>query len=199
MTGYDREDLASGRLRWTELTPPEWRDRDVQLVHEHKVTGRLQPFEKEYFRKDGSRVPVLIGTATFEDGGDEGVAFVLDLTARKQAEAEARESERRYHAVQIELAHANRVAMLGELTASIAHEVNQPIGATLVNAETAQRWLDRQPPDLERATQAISRIVQDSKRTADIIERLRGLGTKAPASKDELNLNEAILGDWPDP
>lgn len=194
MTGYDREDLASGRLRWTELTPPEWRDRDVQLVHEHKVTGRLQPFEKEYFRKDGSRVPVLIGTATFEDGGDEGVAFVLDLTARKQAEAEARESERRYHAVQIELAHANRVAMLGELTASIAHEVNQPIGATLVNAETAQRWLDRQPPDLERATQAISRIVQDSKRTADIIERLRGLGTKAPASKDELNLNEAILG-----
>jgi PAS domain S-box-containing protein len=194
MVGYDRADLVSGRMRWTDLTPPDWRDHDAMRVEQVKVTGTSQAFEKEYFRKDGSRVPVLVGVARFKETGNQAVAFVLDLTARKRAEAEARESERRYHEVQIELAHANRVAMLGELTASIAHEVNQPIGATLVNAETAQRWLDRQPPDLERATQAINRIVQDSKRTADIIERLRGLGTKATARKDELNLNEAILG-----
>jgi PAS domain S-box-containing protein len=63
---YDREDLASGRMRWTELTPPEWLDRDERRwVPELKMTGSLQPFEKEYFRKDGSRVPVLIGVATF--------------------------------------------------------------------------------------------------------------------------------------
>jgi PAS domain S-box-containing protein len=194
MVGYDRRDLVSGRMRWTDLTPPDWRDHDAKRVEQVKVTGTSQAFEKEYFRKDGSRVPVLVGVARFEETGNRAVAFVLDLTERKRAEAEARESERRYHEVQIELAHANRVAMLGELTASIAHEVNQPIGATLVNAETAQRWLDRQPPDLERATQAINRIVQDSKRTADIIERLRGLGKKSPGRKDELNLNEAILG-----
>jgi PAS domain S-box-containing protein len=90
VVGYDHDDLVTGRIRWTDLTPPEWRDRDTQLMREHEVTGRLQPFEKEYFRKDGSRVPVLIGVATFEDGGNQGVAFVLDLTERKRAEKRLR-------------------------------------------------------------------------------------------------------------
>src|SRR6201999_875840 len=94
IVGYDHEDLVAGRIRWTDLTPPEWRDRDTRLIQEHKLTGILPPFEKEYFRKDGSRVPVLIGVATFEEGGDQGVAFVLDLTERKRAEEALRESER---------------------------------------------------------------------------------------------------------
>ena len=89
MVGYDREDLASGRIRWTELTPPEWRDSDERRLAELKLTGSLQPFEKEYFGKEGSRVPVLIGAATFEEGGNQGVAFVLDLTERKCAEQAA--------------------------------------------------------------------------------------------------------------
>ena len=93
--GHGHEDLAAGRIRWTDLTPPEWRDRDTQLIQEHRATGILQPFEKEYFRKDGSRVPVLIGVATFEDSGEQGVAFVLDLTERKRAEEALRESERK--------------------------------------------------------------------------------------------------------
>jgi PAS domain S-box-containing protein len=93
IVGYDHEDLVAGRIRWTDLTPPEWRDRDARLIQEQMVTGSLQPFEKEYFRKDGSRVPVLIGVATFEEGGNQGVAFVLDLTERKHAEQALRASE----------------------------------------------------------------------------------------------------------
>src|SRR6202023_367168 len=83
--GYGQEDLVSGRLRWTELTPAEWRDADDQALAEMKAAGTVQPREKEYFRKDGSRVPVLIGATTLGERQDEGVAFVLDLTERKRA------------------------------------------------------------------------------------------------------------------
>ena len=193
MVGYDREDLISGRLRWTDLTPPEWRDRDARAVAEIKLTGSAQPYEKEYIRKDGSRVPVLIGVAMFEEGGDEGVAFVLDLTERKRAEAEARESERRYREMQMELAHMNRVATIGQLTASIAHEVNQPITGTIISAQAALRWLDARPPNLEEARQALGRIVKDGNRAGEVIGRIRGLIKKAPPRQEALAINQAIL------
>jgi PAS domain S-box-containing protein len=93
MVQYDREDLACGRVRWTDLTPTEWHDHDEQAVADLKATGIFQPFEKEYFRKDGSRVPVLLGGALFEGSGNEGVAFVLDLTEQKRAERALRRSE----------------------------------------------------------------------------------------------------------
>jgi PAS domain S-box-containing protein len=86
MVQYDREDLASGRVRWRDLTPPEWRDRDERAIAELKASGVFPPFEKEYFRKDGSRVPILLGGALFEESGNEGVAFILDLSEQKQAE-----------------------------------------------------------------------------------------------------------------
>jgi PAS domain S-box-containing protein len=121
--GYRREDLAAGRLRWADLQTPESHERSERALAELERTGAIQPFEKEYLRKDGSRVPVLIGVAAFDKERDQVVAFVVDLTERKRAEERARESERQYHRVEMELAHSNRVAMMGQLSASIAHEV----------------------------------------------------------------------------
>jgi PAS domain S-box-containing protein len=90
---YGREDLVSGRVRWTDLTPPEWRDRSERAVAQLRATGIFQPFEKEYFRKNGSRVPVLVGGAVFEENGNEHVAFVLDLSEQKRTEETLRRSE----------------------------------------------------------------------------------------------------------
>jgi PAS domain S-box-containing protein len=91
--GYGREDLVSGGVSWREITPDKWRDADEQALAELAATGICEPLEKEYIRKDGSRVPVLVGPALFEGGRDEGVAFVLDLTERKRAEEKLRRSE----------------------------------------------------------------------------------------------------------
>jgi PAS domain S-box-containing protein len=93
MVGYSHEDLMSGRLRWTDLTPADWHDRDERAIAELEATGIVQPFEKEYFRKDGNRVPVLIRAAIFEGSKNEGVAFVLDLSERKRGEEALRRSE----------------------------------------------------------------------------------------------------------
>jgi PAS domain S-box-containing protein len=184
--GYDREDVVAGRLRWTDLTPPEWRDHHERTwTPELKMTGSVQPYEKEYFRKDGSRAPVLVGSTSFDEARNQGVAFVLDLTERKRAEEAMR-------LVQTELAHANRVAAMGQLTASIAHEVTQPIAATVGNAEAALRWLRRRPPDLDEVRQAVMRIVKEGLRASEVIGRIRALVNKASPTKDRLNLNEAI-------
>src|SRR5882762_9649202 len=99
LVGHDRDDLVSGRIRWTDLTPPEWRERDRRALAELSSNTIAQPYEKEFFRKDGSRVPVLIGGALFEEGGNEGVAFVLDLTERKRAEEALRESEYKHRQI----------------------------------------------------------------------------------------------------
>jgi PAS domain S-box-containing protein len=451
MVNYDREDLVSGRIRWADLTPPDWRDRNNARIEQQKSSGRFEPFEKEYTRKDGSRVPVLIGGATFEEGGNQGVAFVLDLTERKRAEdalrereaqlaearrelrqmidtipipvasysadarrdfvnaawkeytglsdeaalgtewsvvahpdhiapgdkmwrdalatgkawhteervrradgeyrwfaidrvaardendkiikwygtaydiedrkraedalreseakfrdyaetasdwfweigpdykfalltenafgsdpaprigttywdhaidvetepdkwrlvqealdsrrpfrdfvycaaggnglpmyvrasgkpifdangkflgyrgtgtdvtalrtaeAEARENERRYREAQLELAHANRVAAMGQLTASIAHEVNQPITAAVTNAQAALRWMGAEPPDFGEVSEALGAIIKEGSRASEVIGRIRALIKKAPPRKDAVSINDAIL------
>ena len=190
--GYDREDVETGRLRWTNLTPPEWSDRNARAHAELAETGAFHPFEKEYFRKDGSRAPILIGAAAFDK--QHAVVFVLDLSERKRAEAEARESEQRYREVRMELAHANRVAVTGLLTASIAHEVSQPTTAVTASAQAALHWLDRRPPELEQVRQALARIVQNGMRASEVIERIRDLVKKKPPRRDCLAIN-AIIGE----
>src|SRR3984957_7266009 len=192
MVSYDREDLVSGRIRWADLTPPDWRDRNNARIEQQKSSGRFEPFEKEYTRKDGSRVPVLIGGATFEEGGNQGVAYVLDLTERKRVEAEARENEHRYREAQLELAHANRVATMGQLAASIAHEVNQPLAAVKANAEAALRWLDRETPDLDAARRSVEWVIDDSNRANEVVRRVRSLAKKTDIEKVALDVNDVV-------
>jgi PAS domain S-box-containing protein len=315
---YDRDDLLAGRVQWMDLTTPESRDRTAQALAELESTGTFQPFEKEYFRKGGSRVPVLVGGAAFDEERYQLVAFVLDLTERKRAEqelraseelkrriiessrdcikvldldgnllfmssggqqlleidniqtylnscwidfwqpedrpkiseavaaaragrigtfqafcpsakgaprwwdviaapicnsdgqpeqvlavsrditerkraeAEAHESERRYGEMQMEFAHANRLATMGQLTASIAHEVNQPIAATVINAQAALRFLGDQTMDLNEVRQILTDIMKDGNRAGEVISRIRDLIKKAPPRRDRLEINRAI-------
>jgi PAS domain S-box-containing protein len=185
MVGYAREDLASGRLRWTELTPAEWREADSRALAELKAAGTVQPHEKEYFRKDGSRVPVLLGATTFGDRQDEGVAFVLDLTERKQVEEALRDTE-------TNLAHVNRVTTMGQLTASIAHEVNQPLAGVMVNAEACLSWLDHETPDVDAARRSVEWIINDVNRASEVIRRVRALAKKTDIEKVPLDINGVV-------
>ena len=306
IVGYDREDLATGTSTWI-LTPPDWVDRTQRAADELQLNGAFQPYEKVFIRKDGSRVPVMVGAA---QTGDTGIAFVLDLTDQKRVEAALRESEEQWKAVfennpvmhfmvgetgtilsvnpfgaeqlgysvdelvgrpvtivfyetdrevvqknaavcferpgramswelrkvrkngemiwvretaratlindrpvllivceditegkraaetlrevQMELAHANRVAALGQLTGSIAHEVNQPIAAAHNNANAALNFLDSRPADLEELREALYCIVSDTERAGEVIEQIRALVKKTPPRKESLDMNEAI-------
>jgi PAS domain S-box-containing protein len=192
MVGYSREDLLSGRVRWTDLTPAEWRDWDERAVAELKATGIAQPFQKEYFRKDGSRVPVLVGGAMFEGSGNEGVAFVLDLSEQKRSEEALRRSEEAWQKAQAELAHVSRVATMGELTASIAHEINQPLGAIANNAQAGLRFLATGSENLQDVKEALSDILKGADRVNGIIVRMRAMAKKAPPEMAQLNFKDIV-------
>jgi PAS domain S-box-containing protein len=114
------------------------------------------------------------------------LAISRDLTEHMLASEGLREAQR-------ELAHANRLTTMGQLTASIAHEVNQPIAATVTNAQAALRWLDARPPDLEETRQAVARIVKDGVRAGDVVARIRALSKKVPARTDRFDINDAII------
>jgi PAS domain S-box-containing protein len=124
-----------------------------------------------------------IGHPVLGPTGDlvEFVGTVMDVTERRRAE-EDRQA----------LAHANRITTMGQLTASIAHEVNQPIAAVVTNAQAALRWLNMQPPDPEEVRHALCRIVRNGRRAGDVIGRIRALVTKAPPRKDRLDINDTI-------
>jgi signal transduction histidine kinase/ligand-binding sensor domain-containing protein len=112
------------------------------------------------------------------------------LRTRQLARALAIENHQRE--LELELAHANRLATMGQLTASIAHEVNQPLTASILNAGSALRWLKSDPPDVGEARQALDRIVRDGNRAADVVGRIRSMVKKAPAEREDLVVNTKI-------
>jgi signal transduction histidine kinase len=121
-------------------------------------------------------------------GVGEFVGIVMDVTERRQVD----EERERFRQVQSELAHVNRVTAMGELTASLAHEVNQPISAAITDAKTCLRWLTRDQPDIEEARAAAMRIVDDGKRAAEIVGRIRLLFKKGTPQQEPVDVNEII-------
>ena len=119
MVQYDHEDVAAGRVRWRDMTPADWRERAELALAEVIQTGTVQPFESEFFRKDGTRVPVLIGATLFQKGGNDGVAFALDLSKQKQAEAEIRALKDQLYRENLALRdEVDRVLMFEEIVGS---------------------------------------------------------------------------------
>jgi PAS domain S-box-containing protein len=188
MVRYTRDDLTSGRLRWTELTPPEWQALTERAVAQLRSTGTCEIYEKEYSRSDGSRVPVLVAATVIGDARSESLAFVLDLTERKRAE----EERERLRQAQADLAYMSRVITVGELAASLAHEIKQPIAAAVMNARTCARWLQRDTPDIAEACEAASRIVKDTTRAAEIIDHVRSLYRRGTPQRELVDLNEIV-------
>jgi PAS domain S-box-containing protein len=186
-----------GLARWefamdVESEPEKWE------LHRSMLEAR-QPFRDFVYRaarSDGSLVYYKIsGKPVFDANGEfrgyRGTG--TDVTALRTAEAEARENERRYRRAELELAHANRVAAMGQLTASIAHEVNQPITAAVTNAQAALRWMSAEPPDFGEVSEALAGVIKEGNRASEVIGRTRALIKKAPPRKDAFSINDTIL------
>ena len=183
MIGYTEDELR--HLTALDITHEDDLPATQQRI-ESGVIGVLQ--RKRYRRKDGEVVwaditpfvvPSTDSTPTFLG------TVIVDITERRRAEDALQEA-------QADLARLNRVMLLGEMTASIAHEVNQPISAVITNAQAGLRWLDARRPDLEEVRQALSRVVRDGNRAGDVIDRIRALVRKVPPHRDRSNINEAI-------
>ncbi len=193
--GMDWGELI-GKRRWDVAAdfasePEKWR--------EHIATvERREPFRDFVYqvrRTDGSLGFVSISGKPVFDAehrftGYRGVA--RDITERKRAEEELRDREQRYRDAQMELAHVTRVTTLGELAASIAHEINQPLAAIVADADASLNWLATAAPDLDRVRGALDGIAKDGYRAGEVIQRIRQLATKTEPQKASVDINGVI-------
>ena len=171
---------------------PEDRDREIEYSERAARAGTDFAQEFRIVLPDGTVKHLhAVGHPVFSAGGEviEVVGTHVDVTERKRTE----EERERLRQLEANIAHMNRVTMLGELASSLAHELNQPIAATSTSAHACLRWLTRNPPDLERARAAAMRIEKDGSRAAEIIQRLRAFyKTGAPPERELVDLNELV-------
>jgi PAS domain S-box-containing protein len=153
LVGYTRDDLEAGRLRWAAITPPEYADRDRQALDELTATGISKSYEKEFICKDGSRVPILVGSAIFEDNSKEGVCFVLDLSERKKLEAQ--------------FLRAQRMESIGTLAGGIAHDLNNILAPIMMSIDILK--LSATDPQMASILETIG---LSAKRGADIVRQV---------------------------
>ena len=165
-----------------------------QVVARASQDGKDFDFEHRLLMPDGSvkYVHVVAHCEKGEPGEVEYVGALMDVTAVKEAEGKIKLAEEALRQAQADLAHVNRVTTMGELTASLAHEVNQPLSAIAANGHACLRWLSADPPNLAKAREAAERIVRDGQDAGEIVRRVRALFRRTPGEKDVLDLNEVI-------
>jgi PAS domain S-box-containing protein len=189
--GYDPGELIGKPL--TVLMPEFMRKLHELGFRRYLATGQRhinwQGTELIGLRKNGQEFPVEVAFGELTMNGHRVfTGFIRDITERKQAE----EERERLRQVQADLAHVTRVSTVGELTASLAHEIKQPIGAAVTNAEACFRLLDRDQPDLPEAREAALEMTRDARRAADIIERVKSLYQKGSSQLETVDLNQLI-------
>src|ERR1700730_10780556 len=174
MDGADAGRMARRRRSGLRRTQGDW---NRPTARERVLSKRRQP-------RAGSGRPRAFR--------DEGVAFIIDMTDRKRAEEKLRASEQRLLDAQMELAHVTRVTALGEMTASIAHEVNQPLTGVVTYGGACLRWLDGEVPRIDQARDAVEQMIGSARRASDVIARIRARSRKGAPQTAQRNINEAI-------
>jgi PAS domain S-box-containing protein len=193
--GYTAEEAVGQNI--TLIIPPERRYEERTIVEQLTRGERVDHFETVRMRKDGSLLDVSLTISPMKDASSRVVGaskLARDITERKRAEEALRQA-------QTDLAHASRLTTMGEFTASLAHEVKQPIAAVVTDANTCVRWITRDEPDLKEAREAAWRIVKDAKRASEIINRVGLLFKKGIPQRELVDVNEVaremivLLGD----
>jgi PAS domain S-box-containing protein len=186
--GYTPDEVIGRRIKHL-IVPEELHEETDRFIHQ-MAAGEVVTAETVRRRKDGTHLPVslICVPMSSSSGGRLGYVIYRDITVTRQLQAE----ERRFHDIQLELAHANRIATLGQLSASIAHELNQPLAGITLNCGTCLRMLTAESPDLLGAREAVQRTMRDATRASDVLARLRALFAKRGVSAEAVDLNEAI-------
>ena len=181
MLGYSREDVLAGRLNWRQITPPEFDEADRIAVRNISANGVTLPFEKEYFRKDGSCLPVLLVAAALDEFHRDGVAFVLDISKRKKDEAHVRQL------------YAERLNSVKTMAAGLAHEINQPLSATVTYLHVIQRLLDKKHelPEIN-VKETLDKAANQVLRAGQIVGRLRDFIAHGEPDKMIVHVHDII-------
>jgi PAS domain S-box-containing protein len=185
--GYEATDMVGQSI--FRIIPPELYEEEKQILHRLRQGERIHHYETARIAKDGRRVEISLTVSPLLNkyGKVIGASKVArDITTSREAEAELQR-------VRIELARVARVTTLGELTAAIAHEVNQPLTGVISSGNACLRWLAANPPNLEAARRSVERMIDDGNRAADVIRRIRDMVRKSPPRKEAFNINDTIM------